>query len=64
MAMAPTKLRAWTEDEDRSLIELAYRKTSAPAIAKQLGRHLASVKRRARQLGLPLSGGRRRQGGL
>jgi hypothetical protein len=58
MAMAPIKTRVWTEDEDRSLIELAYRKTSAPTIAKQLGRHLASVKRRARQLGLLLSDGR------
>jgi hypothetical protein len=60
MAMTPTKSRVWSEDEDRALIELAYRKASAPVIAKQLGRHLASVKRRARQLGLLLPAGRRK----
>jgi hypothetical protein len=59
MAMTPTKPRVWTEDEDQALIELAYRKASAPAIAKQLGRHIASVKRRARRLGLLLPAERR-----
>ena len=59
MAMEPAKLRVWNEDEIKLLIELAHLKTSAPAIAKQLGRHTASVKRRAHQLGLLLPAGRR-----
>ena len=62
MAMEPSKPRVWTEDEIKLLIELARLKTSAPSIAKQLGRHLASVRRRAYQLGLILpAGGRQSQ---
>jgi hypothetical protein len=62
MQREPTKLRVWTEDEIKLLIELARLKTTAPLIAKQLGRHTASVKRRAYQLGLILpAGGRRPQ---
>jgi hypothetical protein len=59
MTMEPAKLRVWSEDEIKLLIELAHLKTSAPAIAKQLGRHTASVRRRAHQLGLLLPAGRR-----
>ena len=44
----------WTEEETKLLIELAHRKETVPTIARELGRHLASVKRRARELGLPL----------
>ena len=54
MAIEPAKPRVWTEDEIKLLIELAHMKTSAPSIAKQLGRHTASVRRRAYQLGLIL----------
>jgi hypothetical protein len=62
MAMELAKPRVWTEDEIKLLIELARLKTSAPSIAKQLGRHLASVRRRAYQLGLILpAGGRQSQ---
>ncbi|GLR86844.1 hypothetical protein [Bradyrhizobium iriomotense] len=59
MAMEPTKPRVWSEEEIKLLIELAHLKMSAPAIAKQLGRHIASVRRRAHQLGLLLPAGRR-----
>src|SRR5262245_12651117 len=56
--MEPAKLRVWSEDEIKLLIELAHLKKSATAIAKQLGRHTASVRRRAHELGLllPTSG--------
>jgi hypothetical protein len=60
MAMELTKTRVWTEGEIKLLIELAHQKTSALAIAKQLGRHTASVRRRAYQLGLFLQAGRRK----
>jgi len=63
MAMKPAKPRVWTEDETKILIELAHLKTSAPVIAKQLARHTASVRRRARQLGLLLPVGRREEQG-
>ena len=48
------KPRKWTEEETKLLIELAHRKKTVPTIARELGRHLASVKRRARELGLLL----------
>ena len=54
MVTAPAKTRVWTEDEVKLLIELAQLKRSAPKIAKQLGRHTSSVRRRAYQLGLVL----------
>jgi hypothetical protein len=57
--MESAKPRGWTEDEIQLLVELARLRTSAPAIAKQLGRHTASVKRRAYQLGLVLPASRR-----
>jgi len=46
------KPRKWTEEETKLLIELAQRKERVPAMARELGRHIASVKRRARELGL------------
>ena len=54
MITAPARPRAWTEDEIKLLIELAQLSISAPKIAKQLGRHTASVRRRAYQLGVIL----------
>jgi hypothetical protein len=36
------------------LVSLARRKATASDIAKELGRHVGSVKRMARQLSLPL----------
>jgi hypothetical protein len=62
MATESAKPRVWAEDEVKLLIKLAQLKTSAPLIAKQLGRHTASVRRRAYQLGLVLpAGGRQSQ---
>jgi hypothetical protein len=57
-AMEPAKTRKWSEEESNLLIELAHRKERVPVIAKELGRHIASVKRRARELGLLLPQGR------
>ena len=56
--MEPTKTREWTEEEIKLLIELAQRKERVPAIARELGRHIASVRRRALELGLLLPQGR------
>jgi len=52
--MEPAKPRKWADEETKLLIELAHRKESVPAIARKLGRHIASVKRRAYELGLLL----------
>ena len=57
-ALEPAKLRKWTEEETELLIELAQRKERVPAIAREIGRHIASVRRQARELGLPLPPGR------
>ena len=57
-AMEPTKTREWTDEETKLLIELAQRKERVPAMARELGRHIASVRRRARELGLLLPQGR------
>ena len=57
-AMEPAKTREWTEEESKLLIELAQRKERVPAMARELGRHIASVRRRARELGLRLPPGR------
>ena len=57
-AMKPAKPRKWAEEETELLIELAQRKETVPAMARELGRHIASVKRRARELGLLLPRGR------
>ena len=56
-AMEPAKPRKWTEEETELLIALAQRKR-VPAMARELGRHIASVRRRARELGLLLPQGR------
>jgi hypothetical protein len=58
-AMEPAaKTRKWTQEETKLLIELAQRKERVPAMARELGRHIASVRRRARELGLLLPQGR------
>jgi hypothetical protein len=44
----------WTEAETRRLRTLARKKASAEDIAKSLGRHVGSVKKKARELGLIL----------
>ena len=56
--MGPAKTREWTEEETKLLIELAQRKERVPAMARELGRHIASVRRRALELGLLLPQGR------
>jgi hypothetical protein len=56
--MEPTKIREWTDEEIKLLIKLAQRKERVPAMARELGRHIASVRRRARELGLLLPPGR------
>ena len=56
--MKPAKPRKWAEEETELLIELAQRKETVPAMARELGRHIASVKRRARELGIVLPLGR------
>ena len=56
--MEPTKTREWTDEEIKPLIKLAQRKERVPAMARELGRHIASVRRRARELGLLLPPGR------
>ncbi len=43
-AMEPAKPRKWTEEETKLLIELAQRKERVPAMAKELRRHIASVR--------------------
>jgi hypothetical protein len=60
--MEPAKPRKWDDEETKLLIELAHRKESVPAIARELGRHIASVKRRAHALGLLLQQGEVRSG--
>jgi IS30 family transposase len=46
--------RPWTEPETRRLRTSARKKVSAEDIAKSLGRHVGSVKKKARELGLIL----------
>jgi len=45
----------WTKAEVHQLRMLAKRKVSADSIAKSLGRHVGSVKTKARELNLTLS---------
>jgi hypothetical protein len=45
----------WTKAEVHQLRMLATRKVSADSIAKSLGRHVGSVKTKARELNLILS---------
>jgi hypothetical protein len=52
------KLRKWTDEETMLLIELAQRKERVPAMARERGRHIASARRRARELDLLLPQGR------
>jgi len=52
--MTRTSSQQWTEAEMRRLKAFARRKVSADNIAKELGRHVGSVKRKARELGLLL----------
>jgi hypothetical protein len=56
--MEPTKIREWTDEEIKLLIKLAQRKERVPAMARERGRHIASVRRRARELDLLLPQGR------
>ena len=56
--MEPTKTREWTKEETKLLIELAQRRQRVPVMARELGRHIASVRRRALELGLLLPQGR------
>jgi hypothetical protein len=46
--------KEWTGKEIDRLVSLARRKATASDIAKELGRHVGSIKRMARQLSLPL----------
>ena len=46
--------RPWTEAETRRLRACARKKVSAEDIAKSLGRHVGSVKKKAIELGLIL----------
>lgn len=48
------KPQQWTEAELDRLQTLARRKVSAKNIAKALGRHIGSVKSKARELGVML----------
>jgi IS30 family transposase len=52
MKHAPPK--QWTEAEARRLKILVRQKVSAEGIATALGRHVGSVRRKARELGLIL----------
>jgi IS30 family transposase len=45
----------WTKTEAHQLRMLAKRKVSADSIAKSLGRHVGSVRTKARELNLILS---------
>ena len=45
-------MRPWTEAETRLLRARIRKKVSAEEIAKTLGRHVGSVKKKARELGL------------
>ena len=40
------------KEETKLLIELAQRRQRVPVMARELGRHIASVRRRALELGL------------
>ena len=46
--------RSWTEAELHQLRKSSRRKISAEDAAKSLGRHVGSVKKKARELGLVL----------
>ena len=50
--MKRARPQRWTEAEVRRLKALVNRKVSADDIAKPLGRHVGSVRTKARELGL------------
>jgi IS30 family transposase len=52
--MKLAKPQQWTEAEVDRLKTLARRKVSAKDIARALGRHVGSVKSKARELGMML----------
>ena len=52
--MTRTSSQQWTEAEMRRLKAFARRKVTADNIAKELGRRVGSVKRKAGELGLML----------
>jgi hypothetical protein len=52
--MRDQKPKDWTDKELKRLVQLANEGTSSVAIAKELGRYVASIKRKARSLGLLL----------
>ena len=47
--------KEWTESELRRLRVLAKRKVAAGLVAELLGRHVGSVRKKAREIGLILS---------
>ncbi len=53
--MKPSKPREWTDQETRRLTALARQKIGAGEIAHELGRHVTSVRKKARELGLLLA---------
>jgi hypothetical protein len=52
LAMKSSKPREWTELEVKTLISMSGQLHSAAEISKSLGRHVGSVKTKARELGL------------
>ena len=53
--MTLSKPREWTDQETLRLTALARHKIDAGEIAHELGRHVISVRKKARELGLLLS---------
>jgi hypothetical protein len=53
--MKPSKPREWTAQETLRLTALARQKIGAREIAHEFGRHVISVRKKARELGLLLS---------
>ena len=53
--MKPLRPKQWSESELRRLRLFAKNKASADIVAKSLGRHVGSVKTKAREMGLILS---------
>ena len=50
-----TRPKEWTESELKRLKVLAKRKMTAGIVAELLGRHVGSVKKKAREIGVILS---------
>jgi hypothetical protein len=51
----PVRPKEWTESELHRLRALAKKKVTADIVAELLGRHVGSVKKKAREIGLILS---------